>query len=369
MPFLQTHAAYSRPQIIEVRSSTPVGSVGGGNGGSGSKPGSVRAGSHHKEVASSGLKPGSTREGSKANSKPSSKKEDSTPTSNKGSAKEDDKKPSSKSSSNKAASETKKSNSADKNKAATKDNEDDKHQASNKKNSAGDIVFTPEEDAKLLSMKADNKAWNDIAAAINKTKKQTTKRFGDIKPADWKPQTSNDKATIEKAIENKNKDKSHQVEKTKEGKESYSKPVQEEKAITTDKHNHHHHHRDLDLADHHHNIHLQVRHTRRHSPRHHHHHHHHHTPLTPPSIISTSNTNTTTTSYTVKTMPALVEDDLFSFGELQAMSELIDADMNAMWQRVSGAFFAMTGKRIASEDIRDKFSGLQRADTGCRGDE
>jgi hypothetical protein len=32
--------------------------------------------------------------------------------------------------------------------------------------------------------------------------------------------------------------------------------------------------------------------------------------------------------------------------------------MEGMWQRVSAAFFGMTGRRIAAEDIREKFEGL-----------
>ena len=54
----------------------------------------------------------------------------------------------------------------------------------------------------------------------------------------------------------------------------------------------------------------------------------------------------------------LQEDDLFSFGELQCLSELIMRDEAQRWFRISGAFFDKTGRRVHSEDIREKFEQI-----------
>lgn len=54
----------------------------------------------------------------------------------------------------------------------------------------------------------------------------------------------------------------------------------------------------------------------------------------------------------------LQEDDMFSFGELQALSDLIMKDQSQTWLRVAAAFFDLTGRRIHPEDIREKFMAM-----------
>ncbi|KAI4715970.1 hypothetical protein E4T48_07830 [Aureobasidium sp. EXF-10727] len=310
----------------------------------------------------------SNKENAASGSKHSSKKED-----NKSSSKKDDSKSDDKAADAKKAADGPKAN-------------------GNKPPAAGqnssDVVFTAEEDAKLLLMKTEGKPWPEIAAAIGKTKKQTTKRFGEIKPADWKPQKGG-KHGIDKAgvVDEKNDHNDKQLakmgnkgdkDKKVEDRRSKSNAVDRSNRENTPsaavpvggrvEHQHAHGHRHEVHVDHHHDhhIHHHDSHPRRSSnnpkPRHKHTRHDsahhpsrpHKTHHRPPATTASSRT-----AFTLQTMPSLAEDDLFSFGELQALSELISKDMEGMWQRVSAAFFGMTGRRIAAEDIRDKFAGLQ----------
>ncbi|KAI4835469.1 hypothetical protein E4T44_08539 [Aureobasidium sp. EXF-8845] len=321
---------------------------------------------------------------SKAASTKGSNKENA-PSGSKHSSKKDDSKPNSKPTTEKAASNNK---AADTTKAAEEPKTNrDKPQAG-AQNPSGP-VFTPEEDAKILLMNGEGKKWPEIAAAIGKPKKQVTKRFGQIRPADWQPQKGG-KPNIDKAgVSDANNDK--QV--TKMGKTEDQVEARKTKSNTIDKHKfdkeralsaallvagkveHAHAHRHEVHVNHH--IHNQDTHPqhspqdlppRRHKPRHETQPLHPPPPtpkslhppptpkshrLPPPASIASSRT-----AYTLATEPSLTEDDLFSFGELQALSELIGKDMEGTWQRVSAAFFGMTGRRIAAEDIREKFEGL-----------
>jgi hypothetical protein len=54
----------------------------------------------------------------------------------------------------------------------------------------------------------------------------------------------------------------------------------------------------------------------------------------------------------------LQEDDMFSFSELQCLSELIGKDLSQSWQRVAAKFFDLTGRRIHPDDVRDKFERM-----------
>jgi hypothetical protein len=313
----------------------------------------------------------------KAASTKGSNKENA-PSGFKHSSKKDDSKPNSKPTSEKAAFNDKApeepKNSGDKPQAGAQD--------------PPDPVFTPEQDAKILLMNSEGKKWPEIAAAIGKPKEQVTKRFGQIRPADWQPQKGG-KPNIHKAgVSDEKNDKQlikmgkngNQVEERKSKSDAIDKhKFDKERALSAallvaGKVEHAHAHRHEVHVNHH--MHGQDTHPHHstqdtnphHSPlaapprRHKSRHETHplHPPPTPkshrlpppPSIASSR------TAYTLATKPSLTEDDLFSFGELQALSELIGKDMEGMWQRVSAAFFGMTGRRIAAEDIREKFEGL-----------
>ena len=303
---------------------------------------------------------GSNKDAAASGSKHSSKKEDS--------------KPNSKPTSEKAASNDK---AADAKKTA----EEPKTNGDKPQANAQTPVFTPEEDAKLLLLKSEGKTWPEIAAAINKTKKQTTRRFGEIKPSDWKPQKGG-KHGIDKAGVSDEKNDQTDKQVAKMGKKDKQLEERKSKSAAIDKHKNekalsaallvagevkhahahchevHHHIHNQDTAPHRSSNDTHPRRTKEaprtrdtkltSQPKYSH-------PPASPSVAASSRT-----AYTLATTPSLTEDDLFSFGELQALSELIGKDMQGMWQRVSAAFFGMTGRRIAAEDIRDKFEGLSQ---------
>lgn len=64
------------------------------------------------------------------------------------------------------------------------------------------------------------------------------------------------------------------------------------------------------------------------------------------------------TLFTMHDWQTLQEDDLFSFGELQCLSELIAKDSEQSWERIAARFFDLTGRRVHWEDVRDKFEGM-----------
>ncbi|KAH0259642.1 hypothetical protein KCU91_g15092, partial [Aureobasidium melanogenum] len=359
-PFLQVPG---KTELVRVRRRVS------GQKNSGQEPKAASAKGSNKENAQSGSKHSSKKEDAKSNGN----KDD-----NKSSSKKDDKKSNSKPTNDKVADAKKATD-------EPKTNGDNPQAAAQK---PSEPVFTAKEDAKLLLMKTEGKPWLEIAAAIGKTKKQTTKRFGEIKPNDWKQQKGGNHG-IDKAgvVEEKNDDaaekqvakmdkKNNKVEERK----SKSNAIENTKLEKTPSaaillggkldHQHAHAHRHEVRHDHHHDhIHVHdshphrsihdtphARHDSAQSPRHS---RGRTRPHKPQYRAAASVTPSSRTAYTIKTMPSLAEDDLFSFGELQAISELIGRDMEGMWHRVSAAFFGMTGRRIAAEDIKEKFAGLE----------
>lgn len=62
--------------------------------------------------------------------------------------------------------------------------------------------------------------------------------------------------------------------------------------------------------------------------------------------------------FTMNDWLTLQEDDIFSFGELQCLSELIAKDLNQGWQRVAAKLFDLTGRRVHPDDVREKFESM-----------
>jgi hypothetical protein len=75
-------------------------------------------------------------------------------------------------------------------------------------------------------------------------------------------------------------------------------------------------------------------------------------------------TNNGEARFTMNDWLTLQEDDIFSFGELQCLSELIAKDMNQGWQRVAAKFFDLTGRRVHPDDVREKFESMAVAAAG-----
>ena len=79
-----------------------------------------------------------------------------------------------------------------------------------------------------------------------------------------------------------------------------------------------------------------------------------------PAAKQRSNNGNTTNEarFTMNDWLTLQEDDIFSFGELQCLSELIAKDLNQGWQRVAAKFFDLTGRRVHPDDVREKFESM-----------
>lgn len=73
------------------------------------------------------------------------------------------------------------------------------------------------------------------------------------------------------------------------------------------------------------------------------------------SVVPSTRSKHNEARFTMKQWMTLDEDAIFSFGELQLLSELIMRDNNQTWLRVAGRFYDKTGRRVHPEDIREKF--------------
>ncbi|KAK3625872.1 hypothetical protein LTR56_020185 [Elasticomyces elasticus] len=62
--------------------------------------------------------------------------------------------------------------------------------------------------------------------------------------------------------------------------------------------------------------------------------------------------------FTMNEWLTLQEDSLFSFGELQCLSELIMRDQSQTWLRIAATFYDKTGRRVHPDDIREKFEEM-----------
>ncbi|KAK4986008.1 hypothetical protein LTR66_008003 [Elasticomyces elasticus] len=163
-----------------------------------------------------------------------------------------------------------------------------------------DEAFTPEQDAQLIKMKAENKSWKDIAQEIGKPAWALKKRYPQIRPKD------DDVANKEveghaKTAEKKQTDQGEKKRKAKAKKD----------------------HND--------------------------------------GASGVGGDQRGEQRFTLPEYQMLTEDDLFSFGEIQCISELLDRDEETRWIRIAGAFYDRTGRRIDPEDIHEKFNDLALA--------
>lgn len=70
--------------------------------------------------------------------------------------------------------------------------------------------------------------------------------------------------------------------------------------------------------------------------------------------------STSEVRFTMNEWRTLQEDEMFSFAELQLLSELVMQDQDQTWIRIASRFFDKTGRRVHPHDIRDKFEQLAR---------
>lgn len=54
----------------------------------------------------------------------------------------------------------------------------------------------------------------------------------------------------------------------------------------------------------------------------------------------------------------LDEDDIFTFGDIAAIAQIVQDDQELVWQRVASVFFNRTGRRMLPQEFRDKFESI-----------
>lgn len=86
----------------------------------------------------------------------------------------------------------------------------------------------------------------------------------------------------------------------------------------------------------------------------------------PKSTVKADANNNDDTLFTMDQWLTVQEDDLFSFGELKCLGELIVKDSRQNYQRVAARFFDLTGRRVHPDDVRDKFESLGAVKEGGR---
>jgi len=192
-----------------------------------------------------------------------------------------------------------------------------------------DVAWTPEEDEKLKAAKAINKSWRIIAEEMGRAQHSLKARFKEINDT-----TGNDEAK-------KDSDGKNDKEKQGGGNGNGGQGKQGKKGKKggdNQQNNNQNKEPDKKSA------------SKKEEPK---------KPASnKPASKSGSVNNNFETRFTMTDWLTLQEDDMFSFGELQCLSELIGKDLSQSWQRVAAKFFDLTGRRIHPDDVRDKFENM-----------
>lgn len=218
-------------------------------------------------------------------------------------------------------------------KDSTKDNskKDDKKTTPANDNATPDAAatFTSEQDAKILKMKGENKSWKMIADELGTHPGRVKGRFKEL----------NDKAGTgaggdtkkdEAKKEAKDDEKKDAQQGGKQGKQSKKDKKREWQEQQKEKHKPNHQEAKKE--------------EQKEEPK--------CEQARPARSVAASSTSG---------WFELEEDDNFSFGELQMLVSILDADMARVWDRVASAFFDKTGRRIAPCDVKQKMRRSARA--------
>lgn len=210
---------------------------------------------------------------------------------------------------------------------------------------AADDPWTEEDDALLLRLKDGGKTWNQIIEVMGRNKGVLTKRFKELKDkekggegggeAKAEDKTDNDgkggngKEDKKDETANDNGPKLNKKEKREAAKAAKAEAKAEEAAAAAQQ---------PPTAA---------------------------AAKTPsvkaakaPSVKAPSKAGSRQAAFTMQEWQTLQEDDLFSFGELQCLSELMMRDERHRWVRIASAFYDKTGRRVHPEDIREKFAEM-----------
>lgn len=79
-----------------------------------------------------------------------------------------------------------------------------------------------------------------------------------------------------------------------------------------------------------------------------------------PSVAASRLSRRSEVRFTMSEWRALQEDELFSFDELQLLSEIIMKGPSQSWLAVASRFHDKTGRRVHPEDVREKFEQMAR---------
>lgn len=183
-----------------------------------------------------------------------------------------------------------------------------------------DEPFTPEEDEKIKEMKAEQKSWKEIVDVVGRNQGVLKKHWKEIDPSKGGEGDAPAKQD-EGGKKNEGSKKGGKGDKAKGGedndKQADKKSGKKDKKDKADK----------EAAE-----------------------------KKAPSNKAPSNIGSNGQArFTMNEWMTLQEDDIFSFGELQCLSELMMRDERQRWTRIASAFFDKTGRRIHPEDIREKF--------------
>ena len=173
---------------------------------------------------------------------------------------------------------------------------------------AADAPFTDDEDATLKRMKDEKKSWNEIIEVLGRNKKVLQDRFKELNGGGG---GGNDTKKDEKK-DNGKKDgdgegKKDKPDTKKENKKQDKKPEAAKPAYA--------------------------------------------------KAGSAAGSNDQA-RFTMNEWMTLQEDDVFSFAELQCLSELMLRDERHRWMRLASAFYDKTGRRVHPDDIREKFGEM-----------
>jgi hypothetical protein len=220
-----------------------------------------------------------------------------------------------------------------------------KHEAPKTDDAA--VAWSAEQDKTLKTMKEDGKTWVQIATETGKAKHECQARWKEIRPADGEAQGKQDDGGNkdnggggnggQQGEQNKGGEEQGQGKKNKKGKGGENHQNQ----------NNNQQHKNNKKGEKKDNKNYSNQ--QNHKPT--------KTASAPPNNPPPANTKNEA-RFTMTDWLTLQEDDIFSFGELQCLSELIAKDMNQGWQRVAAKFYDLTGRRVHPDDVREKFESM-----------
>lgn len=235
--------------------------------------------------------------------------------------------------SSKSGSSTKANGDASK-KDSTKDDskKDDKKATPANDNATPDAAatFTSEQDAKILKMKGENKSWKIIADELGTFPARVKGRFKELNDKAGTGAGGDTKKDEAKKEETKDDEKKDAQQGGKQGKQSKKDKKREWQEQQKEKHKPDHQEAKKE--------------EQKEEPK--------CEQARPARSVAASSTSG---------WFELEEDDNFSFGELQMLVSILDADMGRVWDRVASAFFDKTGRRIAPCDVKQKMRRSARA--------